>query len=170
MGPGLIYGKGLSRGAGHDTPHAEAPGVGNKAIALKNCRNVVLKDFSILKGGHFGVLATGVDNFRLDGLTIDTNRDGMDLDCCRNGHVSNCTVNSPWDDAICPKSSFALGYARVTENVTVSNCYVTGGYQLGTLLDGTFKRLGPECKQPIGRHKVGPESKGRLRNITIPTW
>jgi polygalacturonase len=36
IGAGLIYGKGLSRGAGHDTPRAEAPGVGNKAIALKN--------------------------------------------------------------------------------------------------------------------------------------
>src|SRR2546429_2885575 len=32
VGPGLIYGRGLSRGAGHDTPRAEAPGVGNKAI------------------------------------------------------------------------------------------------------------------------------------------
>lgn len=53
-GPGSIYGKGLSRGAGHDTPRAEAPGVGNKVIALKNCRNVLLRDFSILKGGHFG--------------------------------------------------------------------------------------------------------------------
>jgi len=26
VGPGLIYGRGLSRGAGHDTPRAEAPG------------------------------------------------------------------------------------------------------------------------------------------------
>lgn len=75
----------MSRGAGHDTPRAEAPGVGNKAIALKNCRNVLLKDFSILKGGHFGLLATGVDNFHIHGLTVDTNRDGIDLDCCRNG-------------------------------------------------------------------------------------
>src|SRR5256885_2066822 len=41
---------------------AEQPGVGNKAIALKNCRNVIFRDFSILKGGHFGFLLTGVDN------------------------------------------------------------------------------------------------------------
>src|SRR5437868_2407215 len=167
-GPGRIYGKGLSRGAGHDTPRAEAPGVGNKAIALKNCRNVVLKDFSILKGGHFGVLATGVDNFRLDGLTIDMNRDGMDLDCCRNGHVSNCTVNSPWDDAICPKSSFALGYARATENLTIANCYVAGCYEVGTLLDGTLKKYGSEVRVPrTGRVKFGTESNGGFNNITM---
>ena len=120
--PGLIYGKGLSRGyrahEGWETFVAEQPGVGNKAIALKNCRNVILRDFSILKGGHFGLLLTGVDNVTLDNLTIDTDRDGMDLDCCRNVRVSNCTVNSPWDDAICPKSSYALGYPRSTENVT----------------------------------------------------
>lgn len=38
VGPGLIYGKGLSGRAGHDTVRAEAPGVGNIAIALKNRR------------------------------------------------------------------------------------------------------------------------------------
>jgi polygalacturonase len=168
IGPGLIYGKGLSRGGGHDTPRAEAPGVGNKAIALKNCRNVLLRDFSILKGGHFGVLATGVDNFQMDGLTIDTNRDGIDLDCCRNGHVSNCTVNSPWDDAICPKSSFALGYARATENITIANCYVAGCYEVGTLLDGTFKKYGSEVHVPrTGRIKFGTESNGGFKNITV---
>ena len=168
VGPGLIYGRGLSRGAGHDTPRAEAPGVGNKAIALKNCRNVLLKDFAILKGGPFGLLATGVDNFQIHGLTIDTNRDGMDLDCCRNGHVSDCSVNSPWDDAICPKSSFALGYARSTENITIANCYVAGCYEVGTLLDGTFKKYGPDVRVPrTGRIKFGTESNGGFKNITV---
>src|SRR5690242_21796175 len=78
----MIWGKGLSRGEGSG-PVAEHPGVANKAIALKNCRNVLLRDFSILHGGHFGILATGVDNFTIDNLKIDTNRDGMDIDCCR---------------------------------------------------------------------------------------
>src|SRR6202012_2494912 len=43
-GTGLIWGRGLSRGAGGTDkgrlPRAENPGVGNKAIGLKNCRNV----------------------------------------------------------------------------------------------------------------------------------
>src|ERR1700722_4387031 len=160
-------GRGLSRGAGAG-PAAENPGVGNKAIALKNCRNVTLRDFSVLKGGHFCVLATGVDNFTIDNLKIDTDRGGIDIDCCRHVRVSNCTVNSPWDDAICPKSSFALGYARATENVTITNCYVTGKYQLGTLLDGTFKRFDPGVKYPgTGRIKFGTESNGGFKNITI---
>jgi polygalacturonase len=166
-GPGLIWGRGLSRGSGPG-PIAELPGVGNKAVSLKNCRNVTLRDFSILKAGHFGILATGVDNFTIDNLKIDTDRDGIDLDCCRNVHVSNCSVNSPWDDAICPKSSFALGYARATENVTITNCYVTGIYKLGTLLDGTLQRFDPgEKAYGTGRIKFGTESNGGFKNITI---
>jgi polygalacturonase len=200
-GPGLIYGKGLSFGAGPGragppragfgperqpgtTPppanvvrpprgnypmyQAEQAGVGNKAIALKNCRNVTFKDFSILKGGHFGLLLTGVDNLIIDGLKIDTDRDGMDIDCCKNVRVSNCTVNSPWDDGICPKSSFALGYNRATENLTITNCWVTGYYELGTVLDGTFKKFAADARVPrTGRIKCGTESNGGFKNITI---
>jgi polygalacturonase len=174
MGPGLIYGKGLSFGANraargnYPIYKAEQPGVGNKSIALKNCRNVIFRDFSILKGGHFGLLLTGVDNLTIDNLKIDTDRDGMDIDCCRNVHVSNCTVNSPWDDGICPKSSYALGYNRATENVTITNCYVTGTYELGTVLDGTFKKFASDARVPrTGRIKCGTESNGGFKNITI---
>jgi polygalacturonase len=169
FGPGLIWGKGLSRGDSDELPRAESPGVGNKAIALKNCRNITLRDFSMRACGHFAMLLTGVDNVVIDGVKIDTNRDGIDLDCCRNVRVSNCAVNSPWDDAICPKSSFALGYPRATENVTINNCYVTGIYDYGTMLDGTFKRMQwPEGKRaPIGRIKCGTESNGGFKNIAI---
>jgi polygalacturonase len=168
FGTGLIWGKGLSRGESTELPRVDSPGVGNKAIALKNCRNVTLRDFSVMMGGHFAVLLTGVDNVLIDGLTIDTNRDGIDIDCCRNVRVSNCAVNSPWDDAICPKSSFALGYARVTEYVTITNCYVTGAYEYGTMLDGRWK-LGAysQERKALGRIKCGTESNGGFRNITI---
>lgn len=164
-GPGLIWGRGLSAGHGN---HVLPDGVGNKAIALKNGRNVIFRDFSILKGGHFGILITGVDNVTMDNLKIDTDRDGIDIDCCRNVRVSNCTVNSPEDDAICPKSSYALGYPRSTDNVTITNCYTTGKYEIGTLLDGTFKLVSlANNKAPTGRIKCGTESNGGFRNITI---
>ena len=170
LGQGLIWGKGLSRGVGHDQdlPNSNKPGVGNKAIALKNCYNVTLRDFGILQGGWFGLLATGVDNLTVDNLIIDTNRDALDIDCCKNVRVSNCTINSPWDDGICPKSSYALGYARVTENLTIANCMLTGSYQLGSVLDGTWKPFAPETKvYRNGRIKFGTESNGGFRNITV---
>jgi polygalacturonase len=173
LGPGLIFGKGLSNGhtggtGGYATFLAEQSGVGNKVFGLKNCRNVILRDFRILKGGHFAMLATGVDNLTIENLLIDTDRDGLDIDCCRNVRVSNCTINSPWDDAICPKSSYALGYPRPTENVTIANNFVTGTYQLGTVLDSSWKKF-PDDARVLreGRIKFGTESNGGFRNVAI---
>ncbi len=163
-GKGLIYGKGLEKWA-----HNESGMEGNKSIALKNCRNVSIRDISILQGGHFGILATGVDNFTIDNLKIDSNRDGINIDACKNVRISNCTVNTPNDDAIVLKSSYALGYPRFTENLTLTNCQVSG-FDLGTMLDGTYQttqELAPDKGGVTGRIKMGTESNGGFRNITI---
>lgn len=160
---------GAPAAAGPRPPPRSPVGQGNKAIGLKNCRNVTLRDFSVLNGGHFALLATGVDHLTLDNLKVDTNRDGFDIDACRNVRVSNCSVNAPHDDAIVLKSSFGLGEARATENVTITNCLVSG-FDAGSLLDGTFRRTlerAPDRDGPTGRIKFGTESNGGFRNITI---
>jgi polygalacturonase len=181
-GQGMINGGGLVTGDGSEdrvdgfgggmrSPPASqrtntlttTPGarLGNKAIALKLCRNVLLRDITIFHGGHFAVLVTGCDNMTVDNVTMDTDRDGIDIDCCRNTMVSNCRINSPRDDALCPKSSFALGRNVITENLTIVNCQVSG-FAEGTLLDGTMKP-----GQGNGRIKLGTEANGGFRNITI---
>lgn len=164
IGPGKIWGRGLTR---NDRPK---PTQGNKAIALKLCRNVMLKDFSLLYGGHFGLLATGVDHLTIDNVMMDTNRDGMDIDGCQNVRVANCAINSPWDDGICLKSSYALGYARPCENITITNCNVSG-FDRGTFANGTYQRkeahLVPDHEGPTGRIKFGTESNGGFKNIAI---
>ena len=160
VGGGRISGAALVRGRG---------ATADKAIALKLCRNVTLRDFSISRGGHFGILATGVDNLTIDNVTIDTNRDGIDVDSCRNVHISNSSVNSPNDDAIVLKGTHALGAARVSENITITNCLVSG-FEIGSLLDGTYKRTvkqAPDRDGPTGRIKIGTESEGDFRNIAI---
>ena len=161
VGGGRIGGKALTRG--------ERGGGGDKAIALKLCRKVTLRDFSILTGGHFGILATGVDNLTIDNVTIDTNRDGIDLDSCRNVRISNSSVNAPNDDAIVLKGTHALGFARSTENVTITNSLVSG-FDVGSLVDGTYQRTlkqAPDRDGPTGRIKIGTESEGDFRNIVI---
>src|SRR6201996_5338577 len=162
LGPGMIWGKGLLKDRKKGTK------LGNKAIALVSCRNVIIRDISILSGGWFGILATGMDNLTINNVKLDTNRDGMDIDCCKNVRVSDCFVNSPYDDGICLKSTFALGYARSTENVTITNCQVSG-YDEGTLLDGTYKRTKNEHYgfHPTGRIKLGTESNGGFKNGAI---
>jgi len=158
-GPGTIDGKGLIASGSKES----APLQGNKIIALRLCRNAVIRDVTMVNGGHFCILPTGVDNFRIDNVVIDTNRDGIDIDCCKNVRISNTTVNSPNDDGIVLKSSFALNEVRDTENVTIDNCLVSG-YDVGTLVDGTFK-TGPYGR--TGRIKFGTESNGGFKNIAI---
>src|SRR6266446_8368390 len=184
LGPGMIWGKGLVRGGsqsrtqqqndalnsarasepktpfGYPNPRdAVEAGWGNKSISLKLCRNVIIRDVTILHGGHFAILATGVDNLTIDNLKIDTNRDGIDVDACKNVRISNCTVNSPFDDGICPKSSFALGYARATENVTISNI---------TMRDVSnspiFLRLGSRVRGPQGT-PIGALRRVNINNV-----
>lgn len=162
-GEGLIYGKGLTR------EESRLPGVGNKAVSLKECKNVVVKDISMLHCGHFALLATGVDNLSLLNIKIDTNRDGFDIDCCRNVRISDCIVNAPWDDAIVLKSSYALGYFKDTENVTISDCFVSG-YDIGSVLGATYERYEPQAPDHgyvTGRIKFGTESSGGFKNISI---
>jgi polygalacturonase len=161
-GPGLIHGKGLVRNHNDQTPR----GSGDKAVSLKNSRNVTIRDVSILHGGWFAILATGVDNLTIDNIKVDTNRDAIDVDSCRNVRISNATVNSPFDDGICLKSSYGVGAVRATENVTITNCQVSG-YDEGTLLDGTFKRTVRYNRGTTGRIKFGTESNGGFKNITI---
>jgi polygalacturonase len=178
-GPGMINGGGLVRddkllddmcgfsrwNPTNRTPELETKfqpsRLGNKAIALKLCRNVLLRDITIFHGGHFAVLVTGCDNLTVDNVTMDTDRDGIDIDCCRNTTVSNCRINSPRDDGLCPKSSFALGRNVITENLTIVNCQVYG-FQEGTLLDGTMKPA-----RGTGRIKFGTEANGGFRNVTV---
>ncbi len=207
LGPGRIFGRGLSRGNGRialpvgevapqppghlpDVLEADGPfepeggalvpgefgypnaidtlaaGVGNKAIGLRSCRNVIVRDLTILHGGHFAILAADCEHVTIDNVFIDTNRDGIDIDACANVRISNCSVNSPWDDGICVKSSCGFGGLRPVENVTISDCYVSGFVE-GTLYDGTRSRKVLHRGGPIGRIKLGTEGSGGFRNIAI---
>lgn len=77
QGFGLIDGsEGITRGQAKMNGHPAA----NKAIALKECRNVTIRDISMLKCGHFAMLLTGVDNLTIDNVRCDTNRDAFDID------------------------------------------------------------------------------------------
>ena len=154
IGEGTINGGGMTR---KDPP----PGGGDKTIALLRCKTIMIYGIKIKHAGHFAVLPTGCDNMIIDSVMIDTNRDGIDIDACHNVVISNCMVNSPHDDAIVPKSSYALGYKRASENILVKNCYVSG-YQEGSLL-GNLPKIGIGK----GRFKLGTESNGGFKNIVF---
>ena len=107
---------------------------------------------------------TGCDIATIDNVVIDTNRDGIDIDCCKYVTVSNCKVNTPNDDAIVLKSSYALKRPVMCEHIMVNNCLVSG-YKLGTFLDGTY--VPEKVNWVCGRIKLGTESNGGYRDIAI---
>ncbi|HWA80241.1 MAG TPA: glycosyl hydrolase family 28-related protein [Acetobacteraceae bacterium] len=171
-GEGQIWGRGLVNGDFEPgRPPAARPGVGNKAIALLGCENVILKDIAVREGGHCAVLATGTNNIRTENLRIDTNRDGLNFDGCDTVHVIGCEVNSPNDDAICLKSTYALGRPVPTQNVLIRDCTVTGAYFPGTVMDGTYRHLGNDARTNTEHYtcriKLGTESNGGFRNIVM---
>ncbi|MDV6330371.1 glycoside hydrolase family 28 protein [Asticcacaulis sp. 201] len=184
IGRGLIHGKGLVRddpGArwhgvtGWTAPRSADPkeiamqGKGIRALGLKNCRNVLVRDITILQGGHFACHLLGCSNATIDTILVDTDRDGIDIDCCRDVQVLNCRVNAPKDDAIVVKSSYALGRKIVSENISITQCR-TSGFVMGSVLDGTYRLSDYRSVDDIGvlgRIKLGTESNGGFRNIRI---
>lgn len=165
-GHGMIDGKGLTNKDTENSGNIQGGsiGTGDKAIALKLCRQVTIRDITIYRGGHFGIIMTGCDLSTIDNVTIDTNRDGFDIDCCKYMTITNCRINTPRDDALVLKSSYALKKPVLCEHIAISNCNITG-YKCGTLLDGTY--IPEPVNWVCGRFKLGTESNGGYRNISL---
>ena len=167
-GEGLIDGTDvLTRGSRRrgDT----GPTTANKALAMRDCRRVTVRGLSFLSCGHFALLLTGVDDVLIEDVTADTNRDGFDIDCCERVTVRRCRVNTVNDDAIVLKCSYALGRAKPTADVLIEDCHVSG-YDVGSLLAGTCTtetERAPDGDGPTGRIKLGTESNGGFRRITV---
>lgn len=165
-GCGMIDGLGLTK---KDTEKGGVVnggniGTGDKAIAFKLCRNILIRDVTIYRGGHFGIILTGCELGTVDNVTIDTNRDGFDIDCCKYLSISNCKINTPRDDALVLKSSYALKKPVITEHIAITNCVITG-YKLGSLLDGSY--IPEPVSWVCGRFKLGTESNGGYKNISL---
>lgn len=142
---------------------------GNKAIALVRCENVVISDIDILNGGHFAIIAEGVINMTVDGITVDTNRDAFNIDCCQDVTVSNSVFNSLTDDAIVLKASYGTGTFMPTENILIENCTVSG-YDAGSVLAGTYttdKLVATDRCGPTARIKLGTEATCGFDTVTV---
>jgi hypothetical protein len=131
IGPGRIDGNRRSRG-------------GPKPIALKQCRHVTIRDVTLENAPNYNISLLGCDDVDIRGVTIRNGyADGIDPDCCRRVRITGCRVESR-DDAICLKSSLALGVRRSTESVVVTDCdlvNVRNGLKIGTESSGDFRNV-----------------------------
>jgi hypothetical protein len=110
------------------------------------CRDICIKDISIKNSPFFTIWLLGCDDAQITGITIKNprygpNTDGLDIDCCKNVHISNCNIDAG-DDCIALKSDKArLGYKKACENITVTNCTLSA--------DTCGARIGYEGDAPI---------------------
>ena len=96
---------------------------GAKAIAFKECVNVVIRDLVIRNVTDLAVYVAGCENVTISGLNVFTHVDGISPDSCKNVTISDCIVDAG-DDAIVPKCSYTLGRFQYMENLTIANCVV----------------------------------------------
>ncbi len=149
-------------------------GDGCKTLSFKECRHVKVSGITILLGGHVALMMSGCEHVKIHQIMIDSNRDCVDIDCCRNVTISAGDFNSAHDDCLCLKSPPSLGYEMPTENVLISDCRVSG-YDEGTVYTGEYKTelifppAGIACArtQGTGRVKLGTESAWGFRNISV---
>lgn len=142
---------------------------GNKAIALVRCKNIILTGISVVIGGHFAIIAEGVDNMLIDDILVDTTRDALDIDCCQNVTVINSTFNSLTDDALVIKASYGAGIFMPAKNILIDNCKVCG-YDAKSVYMKKYtcdKLVAEDRCGPTGRVKLGTESTCGYEIVTI---
>jgi polygalacturonase len=117
---------------------------GPKPVALRNSQHLTIRGVTIRNAPSYAVSLLGCDYVDVDGVTIlNGYADGIDPDSSRFVRIANCFVES-YDDAICPKTSLALGQRRSTEQLTVTNCVISSSsnhFKLGTESSGDFKDI-----------------------------
>ncbi len=109
-------------------------------VLIANSQNIHIRDLSFQNPPSWTVHFYNVDHAVITGLHITSSRtegingDGLDIDGCRDVHISNCTINTG-DDCICMKTTPVLGEPKPLENITVTNCTLSStscALKLGT--------------------------------------
>nr|MDO8110663.1 glycosyl hydrolase family 28-related protein [Candidatus Sigynarchaeota archaeon] len=119
---------------------------GPKPIGLKSCHHITIRDIVIEDAPNYNISLINCEQVVIDGVSIHRGlADGIDFDNCRHGMVTNCYIDAQ-DDAVCLKTSPALGRLSTTEDIAVTNCCI------GTSCYGL---------------KIGTETSGDCRNIAF---
>lgn len=121
----------IARAAGVDMRRYYRTGVQTYMFILNDCRDVLLRDISIIHSPLWNVRLNDCDRVHVEGVHIHSdlekgvNADGIDIVSSRNVTISDCQIETG-DDAIVLKAIARDGRpARPTENVTVTNCVLT---------------------------------------------
>ncbi len=116
-------------------------------LAFVECEDLLVRDVHLNDSPCYSLWALGCARVRVQSVTVTSNRwgpntDGIDIDCCRDVFISDCSVDCG-DDAIAIKSdTWRLGREAACENVTVTNCVLRTtccGVRVGYEGDGPIR-------------------------------
>ena len=102
-------------------------------IVFIECKNVVIRDFTVVDSPCWSLFLHGCENVSVRGYKVKNpinmlNSDGLDIDSCRNVTVSECIIDTG-DDAIAIRCDEARLKNKDIhcENITVTNCVLRTG-------------------------------------------
>jgi len=141
IGPGRIDGN----------PTVAAPQNPRGVVVLEpiSCTDVVWDGFTLTQGGNWATHPTYCTDVVIKNLSLGSNRDGIDVDSCKNVLIDNCNIDTG-DDSISLKSGRGMDGARIgkpTEDVVISNCVLRGR---------AFACVG-----------IGSETSGGIKNVRM---
>jgi len=141
VGPGRIEGN----------PDVAAPQNPRGVVVLEpiSCNDVHWEGFAVTQGGNWATHPTYCTDVVIKNVNIESGRDGIDIDSCKNIRIEGCDIDTG-DDSISLKSGRGLNGARLgkaTEDVLITRC---------TLRGRRFACLG-----------IGSETSGGIRNVRI---
>jgi polygalacturonase len=141
IGPGRIEGN--SAMAAPQNPR------GSVVLEPIACNDVRWEGFTVTQGGNWATHPTYCAGVTIKNVTIRGNRDGIDVDSCKNVRIEGCDIDTG-DDSISLKSGRGLNGARLgkpTEDVWITGC---------NLHCRRFACVG-----------IGSETSGGIRNVRI---
>ncbi|MEO7145661.1 MAG: hypothetical protein ABI165_19375, partial [Bryobacteraceae bacterium] len=107
---------------------------------------------------NYNISLIGTDHVEIEGVRIlNGYADGIDPDNCHFVRITNSYIDS-WDDAVCPKASYALGKRRGTEHLIVANCILRtacNAFKFGTESEGDFKNVSVTNCVVLRREEAG---------------
>jgi polygalacturonase len=141
IGPGRIEGN----------PVIAAPQNPRGAVVLEpiNCNDVRWEGFTVTQGGNWATHPTYCSDVAIKNLKITGDRDGIDVDSCKNVRIEGCDIDTG-DDSISLKSGRGMDGARIgrpTEDVLITRCNLQGR---------RFACVG-----------IGSETSGGIHNVRI---
>ncbi|MBP1966726.1 glycoside hydrolase family 28 protein [Paenibacillus aceris] len=98
-----------------------------KLIDFEGCTNVIFRDVTMYRASSWGLHMTGCNQVTVDGVKIlgqvrGPNNDGIDPDCCKDVHISNCHIETGDDCIVIKTTKYGAERYGACENITVTNC------------------------------------------------